>query len=180
MKKLLKNKQVILAVLVMVIVVAGAVNWAVRRADDQSIPVNSNQVTYDETDAQQTNGVPEATQAPDNDYFANARLDRDTSRSKELDIQKEIINNDKTTIDAKKDAEQEVKRIALAIENEGVIESLVKAKGFSQVVTFIGKDSINVIVSGNGILPAQVAQIKDIVIEKTGTTADKIKIVEAK
>ena len=178
MKKLIMNKQVVLGALVMMIVVAGAVNWAVRRANDQTVPASTNPTEYEQ--AVPVDAQPIVTDVSGNDYFATARLDRDTSRGKELDIHKEIINNDKSTIDAKKSAEQEIKRIAISIENEAVIENLIKAKGFAQSVAFINSDSVDIIVSANGLLPAQVAQIKDIVIEKTGITADKIKIIETK
>lgn len=180
MKKLLRNKQIVLGALVMVIVVAGAVNWAIRQEDSASVPASLDIPGYEGMEEAEEASAPEVESSPKTDYFASARLERDQNRSKELEIHRETINNDNSTIDAKKEAEQEVKRIALAIENESVIESLIKAKDIDQVVAYINKDSVNIIVSSSGLLPTQVAQIKDIVIEKTGFTADKIKIIEVK
>ena len=60
------------------------------------------------------------------------------------------------------------------------IESLVTAKGYADCVAFMGEDSISVVVSApEGLQAADVARIKDIVIQETDYTAPQIKIMEA-
>ena len=63
---------------------------------------------------------------------------------------------------------------------EAQIESLVTAKGYTDCVTFMGADSISVVVADeDGLDTADVARIKDIVINETSYTVDQIKIMEA-
>ena len=63
---------------------------------------------------------------------------------------------------------------------ESQIESLVTAKGYADCVAFMGEDSISVVVSApEGLQAADVARIKDIVIQETDYTAPQIKIMEA-
>ncbi len=63
---------------------------------------------------------------------------------------------------------------------ESQIESLVTAKGYDDCVTFMGTDSISVVVSDkDGLDKTDVARIKDIVINETDYTADQIKIMES-
>ena len=63
---------------------------------------------------------------------------------------------------------------------EAQIENLVLAKGYADCVAFMGEDSISVVVSApEGLQAADVARIKDIVIQETDYTAPQIKIMEA-
>ena len=68
---------------------------------------------------------------------------------------------------------------AKAIEDEGEIESLMAAKGFAHAVAYVSADDANIVVGQKELSAAQVAQIKDIVMESTGLPAEKIKIVES-
>ena len=61
-----------------------------------------------------------------------------------------------------------------------MVESLVTAKGYADCVTFMGVDSVSVVVSDSaGLDTTDVARIKDIVINESDYTADQIKIMEA-
>ena len=72
----------------------------------------------------------------------------------------------------------EMASIALDIQNEANIESLVKAKGFENCVAVISGDKINVIVgSAEELVASQVAQINEIVYEATGILPTNVKIM---
>jgi stage III sporulation protein AH len=58
------------------------------------------------------------------------------------------------------------------------IENLVIAKGFSDCVAVVNGTGVDVIVKSTGLLPNEVAQIRDIVIEQTGATVEDIRIIE--
>ena len=72
----------------------------------------------------------------------------------------------------------DISRIALEIEQEANIESLVMAKGFENCLAVINGDTISVIVETDGLLANQVAQIKEIVFSETGISPVGIKIIE--
>ena len=64
---------------------------------------------------------------------------------------------------------------------ESQIESLVPAKGYADCVVFMGEDSVSVVVAApeTGLNTADVARIKDIVVNETDYTPEQIKIMEA-
>ena len=169
MKKLSLNafnkRQVILAGLVVMIGVAGYVN--LNYQSNEATPVSSTIAD-----------IPTA--AKEDDYFTTARLEKEKSRSSAMDIYRELIENPQSSQEIKQKSQADLSASAKAIENEAILENLIKAKGFDNVVVCISEGGANVIVKTSGLVPAQVAQIKDLVIEKTKITSEKIKIVEIK
>jgi len=163
--KMFNKRQVILAGLIVMIAVAGYVN--LNYQDDIAMPASSTV-----TDIQ--------TSTPEDDYFTTARLEKEKSRSAAMDIYRELISSPQSTSDVKEKAQGDLSASAKALENEAILENLIKAKGFDNVVVYISEGGANVIVKTTGLVPAQVAQIKDLVIEKTKITSEKIKIVEIK
>ena len=62
------------------------------------------------------------------------------------------------------------------MQTEFDIETLIKAKGFSEAVVTIGTQNINVLVNDSTLDSAEVAQILSIVVEETGVSASNVKI----
>ena len=96
-------------------------------------------------------------------------------------IDKEIHKNEELIAaleEAKEAALDDINRLALDIEREANIETLVLSKGFEQCVAVISDDSCNVIVKTTGLLPGDVAQISEIVYEQAGILPDNLKIIE--
>ena len=61
-------------------------------------------------------------------------------------------------------------------EKETAAEILLEAKGFEDAVVSIDGDTVDVVVNTKELNEAQRAQIEDIVIRKTGVSADAIVI----
>jgi stage III sporulation protein AH len=59
-------------------------------------------------------------------------------------------------------------------EKETAAEILLEAKGFDDAIVSIDGDSVDVVVNTAELTEAQRAQIEDIVIRKTGVSADAI------
>ena len=115
------------------------------------------------------------------DYFADARLSRQKARDEAVSI----LN---TTIENKQADEQAVAAASAVIETmannamvESRIETLIIAKGYKECVAYVYEDSVNVIIAKRTeqLQDADVAKIRDIVIDESGVSADKIKIIEA-
>ena len=79
------------------------------------------------------------------------------------------------------EANREIQQIAQNTTTEATIENLVMAKGYSDCVAFVNKESVSVVIAGTGegLQNSDIAKVTDIVMEETGLTADKIKIMEA-
>ena len=61
-------------------------------------------------------------------------------------------------------------------EKETAAEILLEAKGFEDAIVSIDGDSVDVVVNTAELSEAQRAQIEDIVIRKTGVSADAVVI----
>ena len=117
----------------------------------------------------------------DSDYFTDSRLSRQKARDEAINILKKTTENDKASESDKEEANKQISALADNTVKEARIESLVKAKGYTDCVAFINDSDVNVIVSkADGKLEAaDVSKIKDIVLQETSVTIESIKIVEA-
>ena len=113
-----------------------------------------------------------------NNYFTSTALDRKEARDEAIDVLKLVTENDEASAEAKADAADKISKIAVDIQNEANIESLVKAKGFRECVAVISEDSVSVVVSAEELQAAETAQILSIVYETTGISPDKVSIIK--
>lgn len=113
-----------------------------------------------------------------NDYFTSAALARQQSRDEAIDVLKLVTENEEASEEAKANAAEQISKIAVTIQNETNIESLVKAKGFEECIAVIGDDSVSVIVKSEGLQAAEAAQILAIAYESTGISPEKISIIQ--
>lgn len=123
---------------------------------------------------------PAASLTPDTaaDYFASITLQRKQARDEAMEVLQTVAASSTALEDAKEAALVDINRLALDIEREANIESLVLSKGFEQCVAIINEESCNIIVKTPGLLPGDVAQISEIVYEQAGILPDNLKIIE--
>ncbi len=127
------------------------------------------------TDDTPTGG--EAAGGESEDYFSLTVLNRQQSRDEAIDVLKLVSESDEATEEAKAEASDKLAQIALDIQNEANIETLVKAKGFTDCVAIISEDSVSVIVGAEELKAAEAAQIFAIVYETTGVAPENISII---
>lgn len=121
--------------------------------------VSSNAV---EENTLQTNEVIENT-IVEKDYFLEAKMNRDSIYSENLETYEKILESSSVTTDQKAIAQSEITNIANEKKTIQSTESLIKMKGFEQVVIFKNENSVSVVVKSDVLLPEQVAQIQNIV-----------------
>lgn len=114
----------------------------------------------------------------DEDFFSQARIDREAGRSRSIETFNSIIENESADQAAKASAEQGVLELAQNTETETAIENLLRAKGFKDAVCYINNSMANVVVKTEALDSANVAIITEIVTEQSGIAQDKIKIME--
>ncbi len=112
-----------------------------------------------------------------NDYFTATALDRQEARDEALDVLKLVTESADASEEAKAEASAKISKIAVDIQNEANIETLVKAKGFDECVAIISEDSVSVIVGAESLQAAEAAQILSIVYETTGINPEKVSII---
>lgn len=116
-------------------------------------------------------------EAGDNNYFTSTALDRNEARDEALDVLKMVTENQEASEEAKAEAAAKISQIAVDIQNEANIETLVKAKGFEDCVAIISEGAVSVIVSAESLQAAEAAQILSIVYETTGVNPENVSII---
>ncbi|MBQ2815399.1 MAG: SpoIIIAH-like family protein [Clostridia bacterium] len=113
----------------------------------------------------------------ENDYFSVAIGDREKSRKNTIAELNEIIDDKSSSSEAKQKAEKNKNTIALNIEKEANIETLIKAKGFEKCIAVLNEKSANIIIKAKDITSQQTIQINEIVSEQTEFSPENIKII---
>lgn len=116
--------------------------------------------------------------AEEEDFFANAIIDRERARGEALEVLVNITEDESAGEEAVAQAFSQMERIANETSWEIDIENLVKAKGFEECVAVINADTANIVVQSDGLTAGQVAQIKEIVYLETEIHPKDVKIIE--
>ena len=112
------------------------------------------------------------------DYFAQARLDRQTSRDNAVQTMQSIIGGGDLSNDEMVTNAIDAVNLSKCMESEKVIESLILSQGFRDCVVYLDDDSAKVVVESAGLEPAQAAAIKEIILSETDVPAEGIRIFE--
>lgn len=81
---------------------------------------------------------------PTASYFTEVKATRNTSRNKQLTQIDEVITSDIENEEAKNEALAMKLKISKIMEQENLLENLIKAKGYEEVAVTIGMSSDNV------------------------------------
>lgn len=200
MKRIFKKNQIIVTMLAVLIAVAGYLNYADNKAtssDAQKANADTYESVYegddllsssddiasldeDVTQNEQETEEPGAAILTNggslSSYMVQARLDREQTRSKNKETLLEVINNEAVDDSEKEKAVSTMVEITERCEIENNIETLLKAKGFSDVIVTISDEQADVIVSESEIDDAKRAQIEDVIKRKAGITTENITI----
>ncbi len=104
---------------------------------------------------------------------------REKARDETKEMLQEIINNHNTTEEGRQQAEHELITLAKNIKNEIDCETILKQKGFKNVVVTISSDTASVLVDVKDLMNTEIAQITETVSTVSGLNVDKIKILSS-
>lgn len=172
---ILGKKQIILASLVMILSIAVYLNYTFSGANEYDLIAKGNETVSDEVhygEAQLT-GAPVA-----DEYFTTARLDRKKARDEAVETLAAALQSADLSDEERELTTGRALEVSRQIESENKIETLVKAKGFTECLAFVDDDSVRVVVRTKGLDSAQAAQIKNIIIEETGVEPENISVGE--
>ncbi len=140
-----------------------------------AIGYGDNNMSDKQDDTTKTNGEGEG--ETEKDYFTATALTRSQSRDEALDVLKLVTESADASEEAKADAAAQISKIAVDIQNEANIETLVKAKGYEECVAVIADGGVTVIVKADSLQASQAAQIFSIVYETTGISPEKVSVI---
>ncbi len=202
MKKIFKKNQIIVTVLAILIVIAGYLKYTDANFNDKNKEVTNEiyESTYG-TDDMLSNGeiasldenetgeaVEETTLQPGEavmtsskltDFIIQARIDREQIRSKNKETLLKVINDETVSEKEKTSAVEAMVEITKSSELENTIETLLEAKGFSNVIVTLSDNQVDVIIDEQEITDQKRAQIEETIKRKTDISADKIVITPA-
>ena len=113
-------------------------------------------------------------------YFEQARLDKETSRSKSLEILNQTAANESFDTEIRQKAGDKILAAAENVEKEAAIESVAQSKGYAEICVYIEDNTANVSVRKDGFSQDDVAVLTDIVTAQTDLGAQNIRIIEVK
>ncbi len=186
MKKRMKRNIMIVAVVVFVSA-AAYLNWNYSQSSANVGKILGESTLVNGTDSgssleDDTDGTDTEVFGKEKNYFDTARLNREESRDGALALLKEAAADEKASQGARDDANKQMQQIANNKVTEATIENLVMAKGYKDCVAYVNPESVSVVIAGEGkgLKNSDIAKVSDIVMEETGLSADKIKIMESK
>lgn len=199
--KILKNNQVIIYAIALMLVAAGYLNYTskdnklISTSSDAGVIntneiadigdatlVNSNYVTYDENNTIEENTVnsEEITQETSSnisdEYFTKSKLERDTMYSQMLESYQTILNNTNSSETQKNTATKEIENINQTKNSIMICENLIATKGFKNSVIFVNGESISVIVEAEELTQDKIAQIQNIISRELNADISNVHI----
>lgn len=109
-----------------------------------------------------------------NEFFVEYRLERDRTRSQQIDLYREIVNNQNSTEDTRKEAQRRLLAITQAIDTEMKLENLIKAENFKDAVVFVQDKSVTVIVETPVLTALDKNRLTELAVRVTGFTRDNV------
>lgn len=191
-----KRKEVIAAALVVLIGVAGYLNWSYqdeirvtdgelytetgKRLGEAHYVSSEKKDAEDEEEGEDEKDVKtEKTSASAVD-FSSARAEKESARSKALEILNQTAANESFDEETRKQAGERILSMAANVEKEAAIENIAEAKGFSELEVYIDGSSVDMLVKKTDLTEEDITKLKDIAAEQLGISAKDIKIVQVK
>jgi len=110
-------------------------------------------------------------------FFARTRLSRDRARSQEMDLLRQILDDQGTDDATRSKASQRWLELTTQISQEASIEGLLLAKGFPEAVVMLDGGGAVVVVQAATLDKIQVAQVADIVYRIAGVAPEKVSVI---
>jgi stage III sporulation protein AH len=121
--------------------------------------------------------VPQENKEITDNFFSEYRLERERTRSEQVEILNEIINNPNSDVEVRLDAQEKLLWLTNNLGKETKIENALFAKGFTDAAVAIESQAIMVIVPSQGLREDEIARIADIVIKIAECELEDVVIV---
>ena len=174
--KNLKSKQIVIIALVVLIAAAAYIQYGYNPVGESGTGDVTSITNALNTPGRKL-GEAVAVSKETNDYFAQAKIDKESTRSKNVDAIKEVAQDSGADKDIKTQANQQLLNITSNSEQEMKIEALIKEKGYQDVLVYIGDEgTADVIVKTPSLNASQTAQIYDIVMRYAKISGEKLSV----
>ncbi|MFI3207864.1 MAG: SpoIIIAH-like family protein [Eubacteriales bacterium] len=203
MKPVIKKNQVVVTTLALMIAVAGYLNYSgeifnitgdevLETTNDltsqELLDISEEDITVETTteiesldvdytvESSETPGEAVLTSSTASEFIASAKVSKEQVRASSQETLQSLIDNEQLTDEQRETALNELIAMTNIAELEVTIETLLEAKGFSEVVVTLTETSADVVVVQEDITDANLAQIEDTVTRSTDIAAEDIVI----
>jgi len=154
-----KKKIIVLVTMCLLLVVTGYLNYALVKTDTIEDASSNQAVSY-------------------GNFFDTYRADRQSTRNQEIDYLNAIIESSESLESHKEAATTQKMNLVARMETELVLEGLIRAKGYDDVIVTSSADNYNVLVKcADNLTSDEVAQILGIITQQTSANATNVKII---
>ncbi len=177
-----QKKYIVLAALVLALGAAVYVNWQFSDSSPHTTSKELGAASYVNATVGSTSDETVQTSAltkSQMDYFAQERTKRQATQDKIIDDAKAVFDLENASDKEKSEAQKDVELIIKNFTVQDSIESIIKAKGFSDCICYISDMGVSVIVPENELNDTTALVIDDAVVTHYSVDYDKISIVGA-
>ena len=174
MSKIIGKKQIVFFGLIVALAVAVYVNWYYTKPMseiDRGVPAD--------TTAAENLGAAQYVNAGSSDYFEAAELKRTQAHADAQSALTQVIENKEADEKDKQSARDALSKLSANIKAEAEIENLITAKTGGKALVSLG-DTAEVVLAKGTLNEQSAVQIKEIIVNKTEISAEKITLVEVK
>lgn len=140
--------------------------------------VSNNELILEEKAQNETQEEATETSAtPEDEYFQESKLSRDTMYSQTLETYQGILNNSNVSEEQKAIVTQEITELNKEKNAIMICENLISTKGFSNCVIFVNVESISVIIEADELKTDEIAQIQNIISREMDAKVENIHIM---
>ncbi len=174
------KKQIIITCLTLLLGIAVYANYELSKTELKPTEVMDGiDMSGEYGELQYVNGTGLETYSSE-DYFAQARLNKLTSRDEAVETLQMMLSGGDITSEEMATYTEDAIALSTLIESETVIEDLIKASGFEDCVVYLDGENASIVVKSDGLTAAQAAQIKDILLSEVDVANENIRIFEVK
>ena len=168
MSKIIGKKQIVFFGLIVALAAAVYVNWYYTKPISE---INRGTPAQEETTAENL-GAAQYVNAGNSDYFEAAELKRTQAHADAQSALTQVIEDKQSARDA-------LSKLSANIKSEAEIEILITAKTGGKALVALG-DTAEVVLAKGTLNDQSAVQIKEIIVNKTEISAEKITLVEVK
>ncbi len=148
------KKIIVLSVMVALLIATGVLNFVLSdKLGSSNQTTNGNTTTVTQT------------------FFAAAKSDRDATRESEFLYLDAIMNSDTAT------AQEQKLALVERMEKELALETLIKSKGFEDVIVTIGDKGVSIVVGSEQLTAEQANRILSVVVSETTFKATDVNVI---
>ena len=184
-KKKKANKTKFAVASFVLILAAGILgNWYYQNTDLSANiqPLIDSSGTKTLGEAELVGATVETEENKENEYFSNARLERQNARDDALEKLQNVIDSQEENTNTKTKAVESISRLSENISAENKIETLVCSKGINNCLAVVSNDSnrVDVIVDCDELTDTIIVQIKDIAMQQLNCSFEDVSVIQSK